>query len=57
MDRESDMAEGDMGMFETVANIQPPLRRKPRRNGKGPVESRNEEIRKGAKKHESPQSQ
>jgi hypothetical protein len=57
MDRESDMAEGDMGMFASGANIRPPLRRRPRGNGKGPVESRNEEIRKGAKKHESPQSQ
>jgi hypothetical protein len=32
MDRESDMAEGDMGMFKSSANIQPPLRGKPRRN-------------------------
>ena len=32
MDRESDMAEGDMGMFESGVNIQPPLRRKPRKD-------------------------
>jgi hypothetical protein len=32
MDRESDMAEGDMGMFKSSLNIQPPLRRKPRRD-------------------------
>jgi hypothetical protein len=31
MDRESDMAEGDMGMFKSSLNIQPPLR-KPRRD-------------------------
>jgi hypothetical protein len=33
MDRESDMAEGDMSMFESGVNIQPPLGGVPCRDG------------------------
>jgi len=57
MDRESDMSEGNMEMCESGLNIQPPLRGIRGGTGSRPMESRNEEITKGAKKYESPQSE
>jgi len=56
MDRESDMSEGDMGMNASCLNIQPPLIGIHGWTGNRPVESGNEEITKGAKRYESPQS-
>ena len=57
MDRESDLSEGNMEMCESGLNIQPPLRGIRGGTGSRPMESRIEEITKGAKKYESPQSE
>ena len=57
MDRESDMAEGDMGMHKSSENIHPPRKGNQRGSRKDRRNREKGEIRKGAKRDESLQGQ